>query len=514
MLIKPMSKHFKIGTRGSLLAVTQCTLIKEEMERRTGATFELVKIKTQGDQQTEKPLWQMDGKDFFTKELDEALLTNKVDLVVHSYKDLGSDRPEGIKLAAITERQFAHDILLIKKNKISKIKDNKNFIVGTSSPRRIVNVEKSLRDFLPGLSQDASVKCEMLRGNVNTRIQKLRDDNYDAIVLALAGLERLANKEDSLQELSLLLDGLTFMVMPQKVFPSSASQGALAIEYHSNGPRHEEIFNVLRSVHDETTELEVSREREAFQSFGGGCHLAVGIHVKKHKGFFLHSLKGSHNNQDIDSIKLEGIDLSGIKDKSCYVVLGESDLLINKAPLTPILPDETNYFVTSKYCLNSIKSLQSSSFWASGIHTMKQLVQQGHWVNGSADGLGHEAITAFKHSKSLAMMLPSSSWKTLSHHNATSPVGEVIGCYHREVNRVDRNSATNELDLTNLLNYDCIYWNSFFQYEEYCRQLPALKEKIHLCGLGKTFDQFKEKNLQVTPIVDMTTLKKLTRTNI
>ena len=501
-----MSKHFKIGTRGSLLAVTQCTLIKEVMERKTGVTFELIKIKTQGDQQTEKPLWQMDGKDFFTKELDEALVSNEVDLVVHSYKDLGSDRPEGIELAAITKRQFAHDILLIKKETISQIRDKDLFIVGTSSPRRIVNVENSLREFIPGLASNAMVKCETLRGNVNTRIQKLRDGQYDAIVLALAGLERLANKEDSLNELTRLLDGLNFMVMPQKVFPSSASQGALAIEYHANGPKSNEIYKVLRSVHDETTESEVKREREAFQSFGGGCHLAVGINVKKHKNFYVHSLKGSHNQQDINTLKLEGVDLSALEGKSCYVVLGDKDLLIDKAPLEPKLSDEVNYFVTSKYCFDSVKGTKNTSIWTSGIITMKQLVQNGHWVNGSAEGLGHEVISNFQNSKAISLMLPSDSWKTLTHDKGESPVGDIIGCYQRVVKK--------QTNLDELLQYDCIYWHSFYQYLNYCEQLPSLKNKIHLCGLGKTHDQFLQNNLHVTPIVDMKTLQKLTRTNI
>ena len=95
-------KKYLIGTRGSLLALTQCTQVKNQLEKITGDQFELKVIKTQGDQITDKPLWQLEGKDFFTKELDAALLTGDVDLVVHSYKDLGSDRPEGIKLAAIT----------------------------------------------------------------------------------------------------------------------------------------------------------------------------------------------------------------------------------------------------------------------------------------------------------------------------------------------------------------------------------------------------------------------------
>src|SRR5690606_21785539 len=136
---------YKIGTRGSLLAVTQSTLMKNELERISGEKFELVLIKTQGDQITNKPLWQLEGKDCFTKELDEALLAGTVDLVIHSYKDLGSERPQGIKLAAVTERKFAHDILLIPQKNVDALSNwEGDFIVGTSSPRRIVNLTRSL----------------------------------------------------------------------------------------------------------------------------------------------------------------------------------------------------------------------------------------------------------------------------------------------------------------------------------------------------------------------------------
>ena len=494
-----MSKKYLIGTRGSLLAVTQCTLIKNEITERTGDEFDLKLIKTQGDQQTEKPLWQMDGKDFFTKELDMALLANEVDLVVHSYKDLGSDRPESIELATITERKFANDILLIKKENISKIKDLDKFIVGTSSPRRIVNVESSLKQLLPHASEKLEVKCEMLRGNVNTRIQKLRDDSYHAIVLALAGLERLANKKESAEELAALLDGLTFMVMPQKVFPSSASQGALAIEY--NGQRaDQDLYKTLRSVHCEITESEVKRERSAFQSYGGGCHLAVGIHVRKHKDLFIHIEKGEHQDKKINKLFLEGIDYSPLKGKRSYVMVGEKDVLISKNELTPVLDEEHNYFITSKYCIKAVEDKVLGSVWSSGIMTAKKLVKQGHWVNGSAEGLGHEEISRIYQSKAVKMMLGFDSWKVLSHTEAFSPLGEVIACYSREVTNNDFNT-----------NADVIYWSSFYQYEQYTNKYAQLKNKIHACGLGKTYDQFLEKNIEVYPFLDMNSFRSITQ---
>jgi hydroxymethylbilane synthase len=494
-----MSKHYKIGTRGSLLAVTQCTLIKNEITQRTGDTFELELIKTQGDQQTEKPLWQMDGKDFFTKELDTALLANDVDLVVHSYKDLGSDRPNGIGLATITERKYAHDILLIKKENIAKIKELDKFIVGTSSPRRIVNVESSLKDFLPEASDKLEVKCEMLRGNVNTRIQKLRDDNYHAIVLALAGLERLANKEESKKELAQLLEGLTFMVMPQKAFPSSASQGALAIEYNSIRA-DEDLYKTLRSVHCETTEQEMKRERAAFQSYGGGCHLAVGIHVRKHKNLFLHIEKGEHQDKKIHKVFLEGVDYSKIEGKTSYLVLGDKDVLINKENINVNIPANTNVFVTSKYCIDALKGVKTASVWSSGIMTSKRLAKAGHWLNGSAEGLGHEEIARLSQSKAVQMMLDGDKWNVLTHDQASSPLGDVTACYKR----VQTNAEFNN-------DAEILFWSSFYQYQVYTNKYPELKNRIHACGLGKTYDQFLDQGIEVYPFPDMDSFRSMTK---
>jgi len=486
-----MSKY-TIGTRGSLLAVTQCTLIKNEIEKQTGCSFELKKISTQGDQQTEKPLWQMDGKDFFTKELDEALLANDVDLVVHSYKDLGSERPENISLATITERKYANDILLIKNETIKNMQNISSFNVGTSSPRRIVNIESSLKEFLPNIGSNATVKCSMLRGNVNTRIKKLKDGHYDAIVLALAGLERLANKDDSKIELEDLLENTNFMILPQKEFPSSASQGALAIEINSKRENPQELIKILKSVHHLETEEEVKRERQAFNSYGGGCHLAVGIHVKKHKDLYIHMYKGEFEKKKIHSVFIEN---AMERPESIYNIIGKNDFLIQKTLLSPKLSDDSNYFVTSPHCFQPLKALEKSHLWTAGIKSWKSLAKLGHWVNGSAEGFGHEEILKLKDSNAIQIMLTHNKWQVLSHDMAQSPIGPVIPCYTRNLQTYDEKS-TKELLLA-----ENIYWNSFYQYTKYCEEFPAIKTKNHYCGLGKTYDLFLKEKIKITPII-------------
>jgi hydroxymethylbilane synthase len=493
-----MQNSYVIGTRGSLLAVTQCTLIKNEIQNKTGAEFSLIKIKTQGDQITDKPLWQLEGKDFFTKELDTALLKNEIDMVVHSYKDLGSERPDDIELACITERKFAHDILLIKKDRVKNLHTLKKLVIGTSSPRRIYNIEKNLAQMIPG--KPLPVECKMLRGNVNTRIEKLLNDDYDGIVLALAGLERLASYPDSKIILTDLLKDLNFMVLPQKIFPSSASQGALAIEINKN--RTDQLPNILTSVHNEKSADEIKRERKSFNSYGGGCHLAVGIHVKRLHNFYVHIHHGYLDDTPINKLELEGFDYSSIKGQSAYFVYGKYDFLVQKPHITNQTSKNENLFVTSSNCLHNINEF--NSLWAGGNRSLLNMVESGHWVNGSAEGFGHEEILNLKESNAIKILLGDSEWKMLSHDKASSSVGELIPSYSHELTTPESDSSINEM-----MKNDIIFWSSIIQYNAYTEKYPQLKSKKHASGLGKTYSALKDMDVDVIPCIDMKHLKDL-----
>ena len=492
-----MPTDFLIGTRGSLLAVTQCTLIKEQLEAFSKKKFDLKLITTQGDQQTSKPLWQLDGKDFFTKELDTELLNDQIDLVVHSYKDLGSDRPEGIKLAAVTQRFFPNDILLIKKSSIESLKDLKQFVVGTSSPRRITNIESSLKEYIPHLSSDIKIETKMLRGNVNTRIQKLKDDQYDAIVLAHAGIERLALKENSKKELVQLLDGLNFLILPQKIFPSCASQGALGIEINESRV-DSEIHNILKSVHSDKTFDEIKVEREAFHSYGGGCHLAVGIHAKEVNGFLIRIEKGLHNDEIIDKQSILNYKYENLNGLKAFYAMGSKEKLIEKKSIDSKIKD-SNLFVTSSNCFHNLKSDHNGALFAGGNRTFRKLVESGHWVNGSAEGFGHEEILKLKSSECLKLMLKSQDWNVLSHNTATSEVGHNIPCYERSICQEHEFNPD---------DYDIYFWFSEFQFQAYTQRYPEILKKKHATGLGKTYTALKDK-VDVIPFIDIKHFKDI-----
>lgn len=505
-------KSYLIGTRGSLLALTQCGQIKDQLEKITGDKFELKVIKTQGDQIVDKPLWQLEGKDFFTKELDEQLLAGEIDLVVHSYKDLGSVRPDGITLAAVTKRDFANDILLIKNETIAKLSSLEEIIVGTSSPRRIVNLEESLHEFLPNLKDSSKIKTKMLRGNVNSRIQKLKDDQYHAIVLAMPGVERLALTESSKIKLTKLVEGLNFMILPSSEFPAAASQGALGIECLASRDDQGELLSKLKKLEDKETVSEIIRERQAFAAYGGGCHLAVGINVQKIGDYYIHTHKGSVDGKKIFEKKLEGSFQTTDKKSKAFIGIPKIKLedesfiscqLISKRPTNISINQNENVYITSDYVSSSVEYLQNKTpqnlTFCAGIRTWKKMARKGIWIHGSSDSLGEKSIIAMKESKFVQLINSNAknNIQVLTSKSSNSLVGEIVCAYEKDY-----------LDLTEdykkeLIECDVFFWTSFDQYQYYMSKVPEIKNAFHGCGLGKTYEQFSLKGIGVRPFASM-----------
>lgn len=498
-------KHYRIGTRGSLLAKSQCSQIRDQLIAATGDDFELIFITTQGDQIADVPLWQVEGKDFFTRELDRALLEGQVDLVVHSYKDLGSLRPEGIKLAAVTERHFANDVLLIKKETIPLLKTLPLINVGTSAPRRMSNITQSLRDYLPAHA-DLKVQTQVLRGNVNTRIEKLQRGDYHAIVLAMAGLERLCQQShkdpEVKKEWDKLLVGLDFMILAQSDFPSSASQGALGIECKAKRDDDGELEKKLQQLHHPITAQEVQKERALFASYEGGCHLPLGIHVRSlgpDKNYFWHSIKGQYKEEQINRQYLEypQANKASPKLKEHEIFLGQQDdFLIQKTPLKQELSlDHGHYLVSTIHAWNHPRLKSATHLWAAGASTMKKLARLGLWVHGHADSLGEEEVGRYLKGYFLQMITGDKSpqLKVLTHKDSTSAF-EMIEGYTRQIKTLDQ---IGQAQKEKMKEVKACYWSSFKQYQAYVETFPTLKNAIHACGLGKSWESFLKTNINV-----------------
>lgn len=258
-----MSSTLRIGTRGSRLALWQAEHVKKLLERE-GQEAELVEISTQGDRDRSLPFSGMSGSGFFTKAIEEALLAEKVDVAVHSHKDLETTATPGTRIAAIPERAEPKDLLLVHPDHYRAdplLPIEKEGLIGSSSPRR----QEQIRMFRPDL------KVEELRGNVPTRLQKLRDKRYGAILIAKAGIDRL---EEDVSDLE------SFPLPPERFIPAPA-QGALAIQIREGDEASERI---VRKLHDPSSAQRCNIERGVLQRFRGGCQLPLGAYCQEERG--------------------------------------------------------------------------------------------------------------------------------------------------------------------------------------------------------------------------------------
>jgi hydroxymethylbilane synthase len=240
----------RLGTRKSKLALWQANFVKENLEA-LGCKVEIVPITTTGDKILDAPLAKIGGKGLFVKEIENALLAGEIDLAVHSLKDVPITIPEGLTLSAITEREEQYDVLISRNGyKLEELPSGA--VVGTSSLRRQVQIKKRRRD----------LKVEILRGNVDTRLRKLKEGLYDAIVLAYAGVKRMG------------LSGEISQVLED--FIPAVGQGSLAIETRAEDER---VINFVKLLNHQESWLRAVCERAFLRELQGGCQVPIGAYA-------------------------------------------------------------------------------------------------------------------------------------------------------------------------------------------------------------------------------------------
>ncbi len=248
-----MKTKITIGTRSSKLALWQTNFVKRELQKKFPELEIAIKeIKTTGDHITDVALSKIGNKGLFTKEIEDALLNNEIDLAVHSLKDLPTKLPDSLMIGAVLKKENPHDVLLSREH--IKFKDLlPGSLLGTSSLRRIAQL-KAIRQDLEYID---------LRGNLDTRIKKLEEGQYDAIVLAYSGIKRLGFENK-----------ITENFHPIEILPA-VGQGALAIEVRENDNQIQELVKVLN---DYETYLISIAERAFLETLQGGCQVPIGAY--------------------------------------------------------------------------------------------------------------------------------------------------------------------------------------------------------------------------------------------
>ncbi len=246
--------RLRMGSRGSMLALAQSNWVKGQIEAHyPDLQVELSIIKTSGDQFIDRPIAAVGGKGVFTKEIEDALLNRTIDLAVHSMKDLPTELPAGLHIAAVPVREDCRDVLVTKDNlKLAELRRGARLATG------------SLRRQAQLLHYRGDLVITPIRGNVDTRLRKLDQGEADGLIMAAAGLKRIGRGERIGEYLA------------DEVCVSAVAQGALAIEARDDGA----VRELLRFLHDDGAEAETLAERALLRRLSGGCHVPVGARAR------------------------------------------------------------------------------------------------------------------------------------------------------------------------------------------------------------------------------------------
>ncbi len=301
-----------IGSRASRLALWQANWVRDRLAE-AGVEARIEVIRTSGDQILDRPLAGLGGKGVFVKEIEEALLEGSIDLAVHSLKDLPTAQPQGLRIACVPRREDPRD-MLVAPGRPTLRELPPGAVLGTGSPRRACQVR--------AVRPDLAIRD--LRGNVDTRIARLKRGDYDGVVLALAGLRRLgADVEGTVLDYDLMIPAV--------------GQGALAIETRDDAA---ELERPLRALHDETSAAGVAAERAFLRGLGGGCQAPIAaIGEVRGERLFLRGLVGDAATGAVLRDRAEGAasDAEGIGARLAQALLlrGAGDLVRRSAAPPP-----------------------------------------------------------------------------------------------------------------------------------------------------------------------------------
>ncbi len=487
-----------LGKRNSLLAWAQSSWVAREVERlNPGISVELVGIDTRGDNIQDVPLQQVEGKEFFVAELDEALRSGKTDFSVHSMKDLSLERPPELAQVAVPERELPHDVIFFSSQAALRLERGETIRIGTSYPRRLENLPSFLERALPRAAngKPANIKWVEIRGNVNTRLHRLHEPpnsatTLEGVVLAFAGIQRLHNDPAGKIALRALLLHVRWMVMPLKECPTAPAQGSLALECRKEDL---ETIRALSLLNDPKALATSEQERMLLKQWGGGCHQRFGATAIDHPSL--------GNLLYVRGKKSDGTAVCETRWQEPGKPRGKQSwngkqwrMMGQEEPLLPTLPSLVGkmVFLSHWRALHDrlqLGTLPQSRVWTSGTASWYKLAKKGVWVEGCAEGLGFEWMKTVL-GRAVLGLGDSKDWHVLTHHSAGRawkgilPLQNVHATY-----RLSEGSEPLEA-AEELMRADEAYFSSFSQFERLRSSLR--KETGVSCGPGRTAEELRE----------------------
>jgi hydroxymethylbilane synthase len=522
-----ITRPLRLGTRRSLLARAQSSAVALDLERaHPGLKVELVGIDTRGDRILDVPLSQVDGKEFFTAEIDAALLGGTVDITVHSFKDLSLERPARLHLGAVPLRQNPRDIVYFAPDVAEVLARGGSLRIGSSSPRRAAFAPAFLERALPrivasadAVAMGASIKPRVelvpLRGNVDSRLRRLREPRgserqLDGVILAFAGVSRLWQDQavGAGAVLRELLAGLPRMLLPLNACPAAPAQGALAIECRTDDAQTRAL---LAAIDDAPTRTAIAAERALLAQRGGGCHQQFGATQLQLDGLGALLYVRDANEQGAQPPQLHWQAPARVTPTAGQGKAPRSwDGSAQPAPALESMADAASQcalalsgaeaaFIAHRRALPEMPATavnRCPHVWVSGTESWYALAARGVWVEGCAESLGFAALRRTLSEPLLDLPTPR-DWLALTSAEAASGWGDVpaLATYRHGAAPAGA-TASSPQGATHL------WWHSSVQFDQW-RSVVA-PDAMHACGPGKTAEHLRHAGvtqLQVFPSV-------------
>ena len=460
--------RLRVLSRSSALAVLQATLVERALVARwPDVTVERLTRSSTGDRDPQIDLWAATDKGLFTSDLSQALLDGSADLAVHSWKDLPTAGHPGTTVAATLERADPRDVLLVRRGVVSTRPTT--LTVLSSSPRRAWQVQGSAPRLLPWPVTDVQVVA--VRGNVPTRLTKLVNGEGDALIVAKAALDRLLSSDapaDAAGAVRTALGKCRWTVLPLKDHPTAPAQGALAVEIAATRP---DLLDRLRAISHAPTWEAVDRERRILESFGGGCHEAVGATVLVRDFGRVVSVRARVGERHTETWSLETADTLPPRApvRAIWPRPDERGAGTRRRSIRTAMPaDDIGFWVARAEALPMDWDVQPGRLvWAAGQRTWERLASRGIWINGCADGLGDGERPDVD-----ALAGRTVAWRRLTHTESGDP--EALATYAVEDVPPDLRDRTH------------FFWTSGSAFARALAQNPAIRSGWHASGPGRT----------------------------
>jgi hydroxymethylbilane synthase len=479
--------------RVSRLSLLQLEIVKQKIESvYPHITVQIIARNSRGDALQDVPLHTVEGSDFFTQDIFDALANDEADMAVHSLKDMSSEHFFGTNKFAVVNRDDTRDVVILSQKAKGKIQKGETIIIGTCSPRREEMAIGFLQKALPQLNKDFKIETKNIRGNVDTRLRKLDCDEYDGIILATAGLNRLLNSKEDAPAIKELLNDKILMLLPLIECVPAPCQGAIAAEAN---PLNKKAVEVLNGINNSKWMNACVQEKKAARQYGAGCLQKFGVTTISYGSKETLYAAGKDSEETIFT-KWTGLPELEIARKELFSTTDfmgrffqyqyDHEIAKINEPVVYV----ANYKAAEQKEI--IEQLKDKKVWAAGTKTWFELAKRGIWVEGCADAFGLEFLeTAWQmplldiSKKDIAVVTSSEAseiwqskgWRTYSTYSTAEK-------HLPEIEQV-------------LKEADIIFWTSYRQYLQY---KDVLKENvIHICPYGETAQQFKATGIE--PIV-------------